>query len=139
MNTIIVADLTGANPGSERDVLALLAEHYPGRTESVFVVCRNHQQAYAGAYPPARVRILPSMAHYSQVASFIQREFLDGFLKSGAAVTLLSFHPAVLGLRSFLATTDQPRGNSVHWTRLMRNGSPAVKGLSPKDALRRLR
>src|ERR1043166_6003589 len=122
---IIIADLTNANPGSERNLLTVLSDAFPVEAERAYIDCRTNQQAAFAPRPSAQLRVLPATAHYNQIASFIQREFLDGVLAKSISteltMTLLSFHPAVLGLRAYLATPLQARVDSIHWGRLFRS------------------
>ena len=124
---IVVADLTNANAGTERDLLARLIETFEADKENTYIVCKPYQAPHFSAYA-GRVRILPAMAHHSRIADFVQREFIDELLLKGDpadTLTLISFHPAVLGIRDFLSTSTKPRIDAIHWTRLHKPASPA--------------
>jgi hypothetical protein len=123
----IVADITKAIPGTEGRLLDLLSNRFSGEGDHIVIVCKEHQKAVASTRAGTEVRVLPTFAHYSQVANFIQREFLDGALSKSEApdttVTLVSFHPAVLSLRDYLATSMKARVDSVPWGTLMRSNT----------------
>lgn len=123
--TLIIADLTGAKFGSEREVLAKLAEAIPGSAESMHIVCSANQQRYLTEHSPQHLRVVPAMAHFNEIANFIQREFLDGLAKHTSSVfetvILVSFHPTVLRLRLYLSAPVQSRVQCIHWGHLLKS------------------
>jgi hypothetical protein len=120
---MIVADITRANPSTEHGVLRAIRATYPDA--QIRIVYKPSQQLAVTAFPNPGNREVPTHAYFHQLASFIQREFLDSFCGTEAATTatlkVISFHNAVLALRAYVPTKMQNRVEFIYGSLILRN------------------
>ena len=76
-----------------------------------------------------RLRILSAGMHYTQIAAYIQKEFIASFTAqcatNSSSLSVISFHTAVLGLVAYLPPPLRVRVEFIRWTRLFGAASPS--------------
>lgn len=131
----VVADLTSAKAGSESRLLETLVSAFPDDVEGIHVVCLTHQQPIISMRFADRIRTLSAEMHYTQIAAYIQKEFIDSFTAQSptndSSLSVISFHTAVLGLVAYLPPPLRVRVEFIRWTRLFgpsaSSGAPGSK------------